>query len=182
MDVIFQSHPDIMLGSNMFKNCPTILQYESEPLLEVGKFEDAGYTTRFSVYHSDGTKIAVVKGARIFPTEEGKRAKLELRHEPLLTVCELEGQPILELRRRDAAALKGWARLYAPEGVLIKADDAQSIAQLRNGKSLLLLGGLVMSDSVIDGCQIGIHVTSTGMAIGVGGGSVFIGRLGPPTS
>src|SRR5690242_20668530 len=109
MNVIFQSHPDVVIGSNTFRNVPTIIQFEVTPLIEVGKFEPAGFTTRIAVYHNDGTKIAVVKGSQVYLTDEGRKASVTPRYEAGLTVCELEGKPIFELRRTSAAALKGWA-------------------------------------------------------------------------
>ena len=60
--LVFQSHPDVVIGSNTFRNVPVILQYENTPLLEVGKFEPAGYTARFCVFDDAGNKIAVVEG------------------------------------------------------------------------------------------------------------------------
>lgn len=41
--ITFQSHPDVIIGSNIFRNGSTMLQYDDAPLLEVGKFEPAGY-------------------------------------------------------------------------------------------------------------------------------------------
>ncbi|MCH8830267.1 MAG: hypothetical protein IID45_11885, partial [Planctomycetes bacterium] len=87
MEIIFQEHPEVHIGGCVFRNVPVIIQHKDTPLLEVGKYEPAGFTTRFPVYHSDGTKIAVVKGARIFLTEEGKRASVTLRNPADMTVC-----------------------------------------------------------------------------------------------
>jgi hypothetical protein len=167
MDIIFQSHPEVTIGSNTFINCPIILQIDDTPLIEVGRFEQAGYTTRFSIFHNDGTKIGVVKGKRVFLTKEGEKAKLKLREEPDLTVCELENKPIFELRKAGAAALKGWAELYAPEGVFIKVTDAELFGQLHTGDALLLPGGVRMTGSTFHGCQIGILIEKRNLAIGV---------------
>jgi hypothetical protein len=176
MDVFFQSHPDVILATNTFRNVPTIIQYEDTPLLEVGKYEPAGYSAKFSIYHSDGTKIGVVKGSQLYPTEAGKKAKVTPRYEPNLTVWELEGKPILELRREGAAALRGWAELYAPEGVLIKAIDS-GISGLLRGGNALQVGGVTMSGAVFDGCKIGIHVRRNGIGLGAGGGTIFTGYM-----
>src|SRR5215203_476716 len=107
MEVFFQTHPAIEIATSIFIGTPVVLQFEDTPLLEVVRFIDAGFTTRFPIYHGDGTKIAVVVGSRIFVTEEGKAAKITRREESHLSVCELEGKPIIELRRTKAAALKG---------------------------------------------------------------------------
>jgi hypothetical protein len=179
MEVTFQQHPTVVIGSNAFIHVPIIIQYEDTPLLEVGDFVEAGFSVKFPVFHRDGTKIAVVKGSRIFPTEEGKAARLTSRYEPNMTVFELEGKPILELRRTEAAALKTWAGLYAPEGVLIKAQDESFSGLLRGGDWLALPNGMVLKDSAFQGCRIGIHYTRSGIGFGVGGGMSHIGELGP---
>lgn len=176
MDVYFQEHPDVIIGTTTFRNVPTILQYEDTQLLEVAKDADAGYETRFPVFHEDGTPLAVVRGARIIPTDEGRKANIKMRHLPDLTVCELEGKPILEMRRIGAAALKGWAELYAPEGVLVKANNEEASALYRN-RDLIKVGPGWLSGSTFDGCKIGIHIQSHSIQLGTGGGSVYIGRL-----
>lgn len=178
--ITFQSHPDVIIGSNTFRNVPTILQYEDTPLLEVGKFEPVGYTTRFAVFDDSGVKIAVVEGGKITVTPEGAKARITCRHEPDLTVCELEGKPILELRRRGTQALNAAAELYAPEGVLIKANVAEASAILQSGRPLLP-GAQYMSNSTFCDGGIAFHVRRDGIAIGVGCRSIHIGerRIGP---
>lgn len=167
MDLVFQSHPDVIIGSNTFRNVPTILQYADTPLIEVGKFEPAGYTTKFAVYHNDGTRVAIVKGSQIHLTPEGEKSSVRLRHEPNLTVCEFEGKPIYELRRDGAAALKGWAELYAPEGVLIKANSAETSAMLRTGDPLAI-DGMTLKNCEFINTAIGILVTREEIRLGVG--------------
>ena len=181
--ITFQSHPDVLIGSNTFRNVPTILQYEETPLLEVGKFEPAGYTTRFAVFDNSGIKIAVVEGSNITITPEGAKARVTCRHEPDLTVCELEGKPILELRRHGPQALKGSAELYAPHGVLIKANASEAAAILRSGQRLVP-GLQHLSNSTFADGGIAFHVRRDGIAIGVGCRSIHIGemRIGPGTS
>jgi hypothetical protein len=57
-DVTFQESPLITIGKSTFKNVPVVIQYEETPPVEVSQFETAGFTTRFTIYHPDGTKIA----------------------------------------------------------------------------------------------------------------------------
>jgi hypothetical protein len=178
MDIIFQTHPDIVIAGNTFRNVRTIIQFEDVPLLEVDNIVPAGFTTQFAVYNSDGIKIAKVKGSQIYPTENIK-AKLTDRHEPNLTVFELDGKPILELRRLGAAAIHGWAELYTPTGTLIKANDNGVSGLLRSGGDVLVMGNKVLKDSLFENCDIGIHVRQNSITLGEGGGSVHIGYLGP---
>lgn len=157
MELIFQSRPEVFLGSNVFRNVPVIIQYHDTPMLEVGKYELAGYSTKFQVFHNDGTSIAVVKGSQIYKTAEGEKVGLVLRHEPNLTVCEMEGQAILELRREGPAALRGWAELYAPDGVLIKSSSPRLSALLQAGGDLRI-GTSIVRGGVCEDVPIGIHV------------------------
>jgi len=166
MDVVFQSHPDVVIATNTFRNVETILQYENSPLIQVGKFVEAGYTTKFRVYHSDGTHIADVKGSQIYLTKDGKNASVKTRYDPNLTACELEGRTILELHRDGPTALRGWAELYAPEGVLIKANDSDLLQAIRSNGSHIQVGGLEINNSIFNGQKIGIHVTRDRICIG----------------
>ncbi|MGO9108717.1 MAG: hypothetical protein ACLP9L_05745 [Thermoguttaceae bacterium] len=175
MEIFFQSHPDVIIGGNTFRNVKTILQFENIPLLEVGRFEPAGYSERFPVFNMDGVKVAVVVGRQIHLTEEGSKARIVRRCEPNLSVCELEGKPILELRRNGPTALRGWAELYAPEGLLIRALDS-GVAALLSGGNALQIGGMVFMDSFFDGCPIGIHIGKSGhggIRISIGAGAQF---------
>ena len=119
-ELVFQESPRIELASNSFQDVPTILQYEDIPLIEVVRTESAGYTTQISIYHSDGTFLARVKGAQMYRTAEGEKAGVSMRHPGLLTVCEMNGKPIFELKREQAAALKLSAELYTNDGIFIK--------------------------------------------------------------
>jgi hypothetical protein len=170
MEVVYQSHPDITIGATTFRNVPTIIQFEDMPLMEVGRFVDAGFTTKFHIFHSDGTDLAVVKGAQIYETAAGKLTKIHLRHEPNLTVCELEGRPLFELRRRGAASLNGWAELYAPEGVLVKTADANISAMLGNTEDDLVINeDFSMGEGICDGAKIGIqYLRDKGIRLGLG--------------
>jgi hypothetical protein len=156
MEVTFQQHPAVNVAGSAFIGVPVVLQFEETPLIEVVRIVNAGFTTRFPVYHGDGTKIAVVVGSRIFVTPEGKDAKVTLRQEPNLSVCELEGKPILELHRKGAAALRGVAELYAPKGVLVKANDAGVAAQF--DKDLLTFNGKIHSNMFIN-VPFGFRIT-----------------------
>jgi hypothetical protein len=168
MELIWKSHPEVALGSCVFRNVPVIIQYLDTPLLEVVTSESAGYTTKFPVFLEDGTQIAVVKGSQIYRTKEGALAKIGIRYEPNLTVFELENTPILELRRRGAAALNGWAELYAPDGILIRASDSD-VAAWVDADGDLRLGWAKISGIVCDGKPVGIHFRADNK-VRIGGG------------
>jgi hypothetical protein len=98
--LLFSNSPAIVIATNTFINVPIIIQYKTTPMLEMVHEVDLGYTTRVPIFHRDGTKLAVVKGSRLFPTEDGKKAGLTLRHPDKMTVCELDGRTLFEIERK----------------------------------------------------------------------------------
>src|SRR4051812_3390431 len=122
--LIFTESPKIEIATNTFENVPTIMQFYDTPIIEVVKQEQAGYTIQISIYHNDGTYLAKVKGPQMYLTEEGRKANLNMRHPGLLTVCEMAGKTLFELRRDQAAAVKLSAELYTPTGAFIKAHSS----------------------------------------------------------
>jgi len=157
-DLTFQDRPEFQIGTLTFRNVPTIVQFCDTPLIEVGQFESAGYTTRFHVFHNDGTDLAIVKGANLFLTEDGRRAGLALRHEPKLIVCELGSHTLFELRHTEASALKGWAELYTPTGLLVRAKvPTDSI--FKYGEDWTEVGNVRIKSGICEGCPVGIYLT-----------------------
>lgn len=182
--LFFQESPEVELGGNRFIKVPTIIQWEDEPILQVGKYVEAGYSTKLRVFHSDGTHVATVNGSQVWLTDGGRKADVNMRSEDVgcLTVCELEGKTILEMRRKNAGQLKGWAELYAPEGVLIKATDRETAAMLGNGTALQIGGGSIRNGR-FEGHEIGIHITKKdGIQFGGKGGKRMIFEFGGMTA
>jgi uncharacterized protein YchJ len=163
--LIYQNSPSILFATNTFTNVPIILQYDNTPLLQVVKEVQAGFTTKFSIYHSDGTYLAKAVGSRLFKTPDGEKVSIILRQEDKLTVCELDGRTLFEMRRTDAASLKTQAELYAPNGAFLKATDhalTGQITQQNANAAPLQIGGLTMEGCTINGSTIGIKVNSNG--------------------
>lgn len=177
MELYYTQHPDVIVGGNTFRKVKTILQWEDIPLLEVIKEADASYGIRLNVYHTDGTKIAVVKDNQIHLTAQGKAGQIKQRFEPNLTVCELEGKPILELRRQGACALKAEAELNAPGGYLVRASDTEVGSLLQRGRTLKF-SGWTMQGVIFTGCEIGIHLFRNGaISMSGPGGSMEVGFM-----
>lgn len=168
-DLVFTTNPIIEFGSNTFENVPVILQYEDRPLLEVVQVEQAGFTTKFRIYNADGAYLAKVVGSRLFLTDDGANANLTLRHPPRMTVCELNGRTLFEIRRREAAALSTDAELFTPDGRFIRSNNNGVPAGLfRADGSSLQVGGMLMMQNRFRGCRIGVLIKSDGaVAIGV---------------
>ncbi len=166
-DVIFQESPRVLVATNTFVNVPIILQYDDTPLIEVVRTEQAGFTTRFSVYHEDGTFLAKVVGARIFASDAGEKVGLVLRHPRDKTVCELGGRTVFELNRTGPAAFSAQAELATPDGAFIKCRSDEMVQLLRSNQPLQL-GGMILTNSHFQNLRIGIHLQADGsLNIGV---------------
>ncbi len=98
----FDSPPVIELCTNKFINVPVVLKYDDTPLISVTRMEDAGFTTEFKIYNSDGVYIAKAKGSQLFLTEDGEKSNLSIRHPSNMTVCELDGKTLFEIHRDEA--------------------------------------------------------------------------------
>jgi hypothetical protein len=158
-DVIYQTHPDVVVASNVFRNVPTILQFEDTPLIEVGRFAEAGFAAKFHIFNQDNQDIAVVVGSRIFLTEIGKKCNLRRRSEPNLTAVELEGKTILEMRHTAAAAMNLAAELWAPEGILVKSRHSVITSLIQNEPEAITIGNnITIARNYVDGFHIGIYL------------------------
>src|SRR5688572_16299259 len=115
-NLIYQTSPRVTFATNHFINVPIILQFDDTPLISVVREEKLGYTTEIPIYHADGTYLAKVRGTRIFPTEDGKKAGLEMRYPHGMTVCELAGRTVFEIIHEQGDAFKTRAELHTPTG------------------------------------------------------------------
>lgn len=167
--LIFVQTPEVNIATNTFIDVPVILQYEDTPLIEVTKLEKAGFTIQIPIYHPDGTYLAKVVGSRLFTTEDGKKAGLNLKYPKNMTICELEGKTLFEIHRVGAAALKAKAELYTPDGAFVKCShDLMPQLFLGDNEKPLKIGGIVMSGNVFRGFRIGILIRKDGgLSIGV---------------
>ena len=165
--LIFSQSPAVTFATNTFLRVPVILQVDESPLIEVVQVEQAGFTTKFHIYHPDGTDLAVAVGARLILTRDGKKAGVKMLHPAGKTVCELDGQTLFEMHRTEAAGLRTEAELYTPTGAFIRAPTAIPLAAFRSGKALVLdLGqrGAVIGCTV-KGCSVGVAITMQATAI-----------------
>ncbi|QCY11118.1 hypothetical protein [Pseudomonas sp. MPC6] len=159
--LIFKTAPSVELGTNLFVNTPTILQFDDTPLIQVVRVEQAGFTTQIPVYHEDGTYLTKVVGSRLHETEQGKKAGVTLEHHDKVTVCKLNGRVLFEIQREEAASLKTAAELYTPNGYFVKYASAMpSLLDLSGNQ--LNIGGIVMTGCHFEGNRIGVWMKSDG--------------------
>ncbi|HEU4604337.1 MAG TPA: hypothetical protein VFS24_20345 [Steroidobacteraceae bacterium] len=165
--LIYQKSPVVTFATNQFINVPIILQYDSTPLISIVKEQSLGFTTEIPIYHSDGTYLAKVKGTRIYPTDDGKKAGLEMSHPPGMTVCKLGNRTVFEIHHEQGDAFRAHAELHTPDGYFVKSAGTFPQVISKAGAPLQI-GGLIMSHNTIVGARIGVWVRSNGScAIGV---------------
>lgn len=169
-DLFLVPQPIITIATNTFERVPIIVEYDGVPLIEMIQAPSAGFTTRFAIFHPDGTKLAITEGSRLFLTDSGEKSGLTLEHPNHMTVCKLGGQILFEISRTEAAALKTEAELYTPDGRFIRCNnnlDAGLPSGLFNGEDQLQLGSIIMRGCHFSGCRKGIVFRSDG-SVGMG--------------
>jgi len=161
--LVFQESPEIELATNRFINVPIILQYDVTPLIEIVREIDVGFEIQIPIYHSDGTYLAKVKGSRLFLTDDGKKAGVTLRYPDKMTVCEINGKTVFEIKREKAAAIKTHAELYTSDAAFIKcSNDSLAGYVLGKDNTQLRIGGVTMRGCSIKNSKIGIHIRKDG--------------------
>lgn len=168
MKIVFQSSPKIIVATNTFINVPIILKYEDTPLIEVVKEHGIGFTTQIPIYHSDGTYLAKVTGNRVYPTEAGKKANIQIRDIEGKFICSLDNKVMFELTHGVGDKFKAAAELYAPDGYFVKCTDAPKPELFDLSGSAIRVGGVTMIGNVFQNLSIGIWLRRDGScAIGV---------------
>ena|GEM_PF-1136308 len=172
--LIFTQSPAIVIASNTFI-CRIPIRYRDTPMLEFVKelttLNTDTFTTKIPIFHSDGTKLAVVKGANIYPTKEGEKSGVTMRHPPDVTVCELNGRPVFEIRRRGAAAISMTAELHTFDGAFLKWSEVSLSGLLTTGAgNSLQIGGLTLKGNTFQG-EVGIQIGRPAQSVG---GAVYV--------
>jgi hypothetical protein len=153
--LIFTQIPAVMIASNFFI-CQIPIRYKDEPMLEFIK-ELTVYRSKIPIYHSDGTKLADVKGSEIYPTEDGKKAGITMRHPAGATVCEMNGKPLFEIQKQGANALKMVAELFTFDGFFLKWSAQQIEGLIHASGGDLKIGGSSFSGCSFQG-PVGIQI------------------------
>ena len=162
MNLVYQNSPSVTLATNVFKDVPTILQFDDTPLISVVRVEGLGFTTEIPIYHADGTYLAKVNGTRIFPTEDGKKAGIVIRSLPDATVCEMAGKTVFEVAHQKGDAFRLQAELSTPSGFFVKTVDSPALALFDSSGEELRIGGFSISGSTVQGFRIGVWMKSDG--------------------
>lgn len=155
-ELIFNQSPEIKIATNTFINVPIILKYGDINLIEVVKGLKMDYTTKISIFHSDGTSLGVAYNSRFFRTEEGEKAGVIVDMHPNLWVCKLNGRELFEIRQEKPNLFKITAELYTNDGAFIKIDENPSINITRN--NLLSVINQMMTNCIISDVNVAIMI------------------------
>ena len=167
--LIYQTSPNVTFATNHFINVPIILQFDDTPLISIVREEELGFTTEIPIYHADGTYLAKVRGTRIFSTDAGKKAGLEMRHPKNMTVCELGGRTVFEIFHERGDAFRTHAELHTPTGYFVRSHDSPVLDLVSSDGSALQIGGASFIGNVFSNLRIGIWIKSDGsISIGCG--------------
>ena len=160
--LVFQTSPTVTLSTNQFVNVPVILQYDDTPLISIIHEQALGFTTEIPIFHSDGTYLAKVKGTRIYPTKDGEKAGIAMRHPQGMTVCEMDGKTLFEIAHQPGEAFRTQAELFTPTGFFVKTTDTPTPQIIDSAGHELKIGGICMSNCFFNGVRIGIWLKSDG--------------------
>ena len=123
--LVFTQSPGIIIANVTF-HTRVAIQYSDTPVIELIKEVTTqntdAFTTRIPIYYTDGTPLAVCKGSQLYSTEGGKKVGVAMKHYPGVTVCELKGKPIFEIRRKSAAAVSVAAELFTYDGSFLNCN------------------------------------------------------------
>lgn len=169
MDTLtFQKIPVVTLATNTFINVPIILKYEDLNLMEIIKEMGVNFEVQIPIFHPDGTYLAKVKGNRIFPTEDGKKAGITLEKKVGITVCQMNKQTLFEIHHQTGESFKAYAELYTNDGYFVKCTDNPKPELIDTNGNILKIGGVTMINNTIQGFKIGVWIRNNGeVMIGV---------------
>lgn len=168
MDTLtFKKIPVVTLATNTFINVPVILKYEDINLIEIIREMGLNYELQIPIFHSDGTYLAKVKGNRIFPTEEGKKAGLSLEKRVGITACQMNKQTLFEIHHQTGESFKAYAEFYTNDGFFVKCADNPKPELIDANGAALTIGGVTMINNTIQGCKVGIWIKDKAVMIGV---------------
>lgn len=162
-NLVFQTPPNVVIAGNTFINVPVILLYENVKIIEVVKDLEIGYTSKIPIFHPDGTQLAVTVGNRLFLTDEGKKANIEIDKYEGVWVCKLDNRELFEIHQQTGDSFKTIAELYTQDGSFIKIPD-QSFLSLFNDEKLQI-GNLTMIGCVVQDQQVGIRIKDNQISI-----------------
>ena len=162
--------PEIIFGTLTGKNIGTLIRVYSDEILSIAPPEQEGTPFLINAFLSDrkGNVIFAIKNNEwVTPTSNWDVEVVG----PRITIRKKLGDILLCLRSEPPHRLIIERLDMFHKEVKISCKESQSI------EVTTPLGQYYKSSQTeIEGCKIGVDITDTGMAIGVGGGSVYFGN------
>jgi len=162
--------PEIIFGTLKGKNIGTLIRVYGDEILSIAPPEQEGAPFLINAFLCDreGNVIFAIKNNEwVTPTSNWDVEVVG----PRITIRKKLGDILLCLRSEPPHRLIIERLDMFHKGVQINCKESQSI------EVITPLGQHYKSSQTkIEGCKIGVDVTNTGMALGVGGGSVYIGH------
>jgi len=160
--LVFLSSPIVTMATNTFVNVPIILKYEDTPMFEIVQDVGIGFTVQIPIYHSDGTYLAKVKGNRIYPTPDGKKARITVDQPFGKTICKLNDKVLFELSHGVGDQFKADAELHTSDGYFLRCTDLPKPELFDRKSNSIQVGGVTMSHCKFENMSVGIWLKSDG--------------------
>jgi hypothetical protein len=160
--------PEITIGTLRCKRVKTLIRVFGEPIFSVDGAEESGAPFRINAFLADeaGQEIFRIEDNEWQTTTENWDVEVKGAN---ITIRQRLGNIALSLRSEPPSGLVIEKLEMMHRGVRILCTEGQKIQViLPNGRSY------TSSGTEIDGAQVGVDVTQTGIGIGFGGGSTFI--------
>jgi hypothetical protein len=106
--------------------------------------------------------LAKVKGNRVYPTEAGEKANIEIRDTPGKFICSLDNKVMFELSHGVGEEFKADAELYAPDGYFVKCSDSPKPELFDVKGNTIKVGGITLMGNVFQNLSDGIWLRKDG--------------------
>lgn len=168
---IGNSFPEIAFGNVIAKKVPIILKIDGDNIIEVNKTEEPGGPFRISARFKDrnGNDILYIKDNEFRTNSRNWDVVVSGQ---FITIHSAPRDIDLVIKTDPPDRLIFERFKMSHKGNIVDGRNGQpTIIRLINGQSLHT------NHMTLDGCQIGILVDNGSLAIGVGGGSTYVGEM-----
>ena len=166
-DIGTDAFPEIVIGTLKARNVKTLIRLYGDEILSIRPPETAGspYLVNAWLCDIEGNEVLkIVDNEWQTRTENWDVTVVG----PRISIRRGPGDIALILRAEPPDRLIVERINMSHKGVVITCQEGEDVTIIGRGNTMHSSG------MELDGCQVGIDVSNTGMAIGVGGGSVYI--------
>jgi hypothetical protein len=148
---IVPEHFKVIIGGNMYIDCPVIIDYKGQSLFELRRSNTDGYLgINFDLYGSEGKRVGTVRNAVFVPpVPEGYSVQHGADH--YILTEDVTGRIICDIRLRHKAQsdaeIEIAAEMYMPDRFLLRFTPKQTN-----------LGGLTLRGNTFRNCGAAIKI------------------------